>query len=263
MKAVDLVGQRFGRLVVLERAGSKDGHSYWRCRCDCGTVKEFYQNSLASGKTQSCGCYSKEQKAQKGTRPFNDLKGRRFGRLLVLERDLEAERQSKVRGALWQCQCDCGNIKRVRGSFLVQGAVASCGCYARDSASLRLSLRALPPGEAAFNELWARYLRQAEQRGLSFNLNQEEFRGLVCQPCYYCGTPPDNFVPDRYGRNGSLRYSGVDRKDSSRGYEPDNCVPCCFPCNKAKGTRTTDEFLSWVGRVADHQRGCSVGAVKA
>ena len=36
-RSVDLTGQRFGRLVVLERCGvSKNGYVLWRCKCDCG-----------------------------------------------------------------------------------------------------------------------------------------------------------------------------------------------------------------------------------
>ncbi len=36
MKIIDLTGQRFGRLVVLERAESRGGATYWRCQCDYG-----------------------------------------------------------------------------------------------------------------------------------------------------------------------------------------------------------------------------------
>lgn len=52
-----LQGMRFGKLVVLSRAGSdSSGKALWRCKCDCG--KETIVNSyrLTSGQTQSCGC---------------------------------------------------------------------------------------------------------------------------------------------------------------------------------------------------------------
>lgn len=55
---VDLDGQRFGMLVVLERAGkNRTGISTWRCRCDCGIVKEgILYHHLVKGDTRSCGC---------------------------------------------------------------------------------------------------------------------------------------------------------------------------------------------------------------
>lgn len=52
----DIKGKRFGRLVALEYLG----HSMWRCKCDCGTVKNIAFNSLNKGYTVSCGCYHRE-----------------------------------------------------------------------------------------------------------------------------------------------------------------------------------------------------------
>ena len=63
----NLQGQRFGRWVVLERAPKKDGHAtWWKCRCDCGTVKEVNGNSLLRGDSKSCGCYHREQASVRG-----------------------------------------------------------------------------------------------------------------------------------------------------------------------------------------------------
>lgn len=60
-KRIDLTGQRFGRLTVIEFAGVKNKrYSYWKCRCDCGSVVTVYTYSLTSGKSQSCGCLHNE-----------------------------------------------------------------------------------------------------------------------------------------------------------------------------------------------------------
>lgn len=76
--AMDLVGQRFGRLVVLEFAGhNKHGQRQWRCLCDCGTEKVVPTQSLKSGNTQSCGCLQREMAAHRTLPPgeagFNRL----------------------------------------------------------------------------------------------------------------------------------------------------------------------------------------------
>lgn len=54
-RVIDLTGQRFGRLVVIERDLKTRGtNARWRCRCDCGAETTL----VISGpnKTQSCGC---------------------------------------------------------------------------------------------------------------------------------------------------------------------------------------------------------------
>jgi hypothetical protein len=58
MKAVALVGQRFGRLVVVAReANSKTNKTRWRCRCDCGAEVVALGTNLRKGNhTRSCGC---------------------------------------------------------------------------------------------------------------------------------------------------------------------------------------------------------------
>lgn len=59
LNAHDLVGQRFGKLVVKSRSNKKDanGQYYWFCDCDCGTKnKEISGHNLVSRGTESCGC---------------------------------------------------------------------------------------------------------------------------------------------------------------------------------------------------------------
>jgi len=56
----DLVGQKFGRLTVLEDVGRKRKGVVWHCLCECGDIVEVMAGNLQSGNTQSCGCYKKE-----------------------------------------------------------------------------------------------------------------------------------------------------------------------------------------------------------
>jgi hypothetical protein len=65
-KFVDLTGQRFGRLTVIERAPNKGRRTMWLCKCDCGTEKVICQEDLHSGKTVSCGCYLLEKVTKHG-----------------------------------------------------------------------------------------------------------------------------------------------------------------------------------------------------
>lgn len=60
-KLIDLTGQRFGHLVVLERDEyNKHGEATWRCHCDCGNVISVQSYNLRTKHTQSCGCLARE-----------------------------------------------------------------------------------------------------------------------------------------------------------------------------------------------------------
>ena len=65
MKKIDLTGQRFGYLKVLEEAErNKNHHIFWSCRCDCGKVVPVRGSCLRSGETRSCGCWKPKQKGK-------------------------------------------------------------------------------------------------------------------------------------------------------------------------------------------------------
>lgn len=66
-----------------------------------------------------------------------DLTGKRFGRLVVASLN-----RSDGKALFWDCVCDCGGEKVVRGESLKSGGTSSCGCLAREhSLSLSKSLR--------------------------------------------------------------------------------------------------------------------------
>lgn len=66
--AVDMLGKRFGRLIVLRRGPYRaqgGGQARWICRCDCG--KEFTAQGarLRAKNTRSCGCYRVDRAGQR------------------------------------------------------------------------------------------------------------------------------------------------------------------------------------------------------
>jgi hypothetical protein len=62
-KRIDLVGQKFHKLTVIEfNHTTKKGASYYRCLCDCGVEKVINAKNFKQGQTFSCGCYSKNEK---------------------------------------------------------------------------------------------------------------------------------------------------------------------------------------------------------
>lgn len=55
-KAIDLLGQQFGRLLVTEFAGHIKGRRYWYAECTCGNLVMQNTSHLRNGASQSCGC---------------------------------------------------------------------------------------------------------------------------------------------------------------------------------------------------------------
>ena len=125
-KLIDLTGQRFGRLLVLERSKAPQTRkeAYWYCKCDCGSYTTVSGYHLRSGKTLSCGCLAREKTSLRHTQ--NEV-GNKYGKLTVIE---YAGRNTGTQngGALWKCLCECGNYCIVSGSCLRGGNTSSCGC---------------------------------------------------------------------------------------------------------------------------------------
>jgi hypothetical protein len=129
-KLIDLTGQRFGYLVVVEYAGTRGyDRGFWLCQCDCGNTNYVTTSHLKSGHTKSCGCLNK---AKISERSYKNIVGERFNRLIVIK-DVGRVK----RNVLWLCKCDCGGEITVTGNRLRSGNTKSCGCYARDYNSER------------------------------------------------------------------------------------------------------------------------------
>lgn len=65
---VNLTGQVFGRLTVLERAeNDKQGNAQWLCQCICGNKKVIRGRALRTGRTSSCGCLLSESSKRRMT----------------------------------------------------------------------------------------------------------------------------------------------------------------------------------------------------
>lgn len=114
---VNLIGQKFGRLIVQEWVGN----GKWQCLCECGNIVLVQTDNLKNGNTKSCGCYQKDQTSKA---VFKDLTGQRFGKLTVLERT----KNDQFGRVNYKCQCDCGGVTIVDANNLRNGNTNSCGC---------------------------------------------------------------------------------------------------------------------------------------
>ncbi|MFC5541582.1 hypothetical protein ACFPOH_07370 [Ureibacillus suwonensis] len=120
-KILDLTGQKYGRLTVIEEVARKGYTRKWLCRCECGNETIVTQPNLRNGHTTSCGCVQREKTSKSNTA---DLTGKKFGKLKVVKRLGTA----KNRKAVWLCKCECGNTTEVQSDKLLSGETTSCGC---------------------------------------------------------------------------------------------------------------------------------------
>lgn len=122
---IDITGQKFGRLTVLDYAETRVSSggakkAYWFCRCECGTEVIVRGEHLKSGQRVSCGC----QKEDTCKTHIKDISGQKFGKLTALYRIGKTERNE----SLWFCECDCGNQSVVIYGLLTSNKTKSCGC---------------------------------------------------------------------------------------------------------------------------------------
>ena len=109
---IDLTGQKFGSLTVIDRAPNKNKQVYWTCQCDCGTVKDIKSQHLREGKIVSCGrCNA------------NTIVGQQFSNWLVLE----ASDKKSSTSILYKCKCvHCGHIAYKTSTVLKKEAYDKC-----------------------------------------------------------------------------------------------------------------------------------------
>lgn len=188
-KAIDLTGQRFGKLLVVGRAPngrSPSGESIvrWWCLCDCQADKENPDlvikigTQLRAGHGWSCGCDVQEKRSKSLTQ---NLVGQKFGRLTVLEYAGTKiyGKKSKSSNALWKCVCDC-QLRKPQEEWeycylttneLTSGNTQSCGCYGREKLIETLHARKTQNVYEHKNGFYIGYTK----KGQEFYVDEQDF----------------------------------------------------------------------------------------
>jgi hypothetical protein len=122
------IGDKYDNWTVIDN-GKPIGNlvNTYLCECDCKhhTKKNFRADDLIKKHDGCIKCFN-----------VNDLSGRIFGKLLVLNKN---EEWSKIYGCTtYDCKCSCGNpiIKHIRHASLITGNINSCGCIAKEVENL-------------------------------------------------------------------------------------------------------------------------------
>lgn len=81
VSALDITGERYGRLIAVRRVQNRGRRTVWLFECDCGSTKKIGLEAVRGGLTQSCGCIKKEEIARRSTRHGHSV-GRKKSRTL-------------------------------------------------------------------------------------------------------------------------------------------------------------------------------------
>lgn len=217
-RPLELTGQRFGKLKVIKRNGSKNGRAYWLCQCDCGNQVSVVSNALSSNKTRSCGCISIERirNQNKGKSLVQNIVGNRYGRLVVTKFSHLSDDRKRT---YWKCKCDCGSEIVTRGDGLKNGHTTSCGCYNKEIVSETKG--ALTHGYSK-ERLYKIYTGMKTR---CYNPNVENYMYYGKRGINICQEWLDDFM-NFYNwamNNGYSDDLSIDRINVNGNYEPDNC----------------------------------------
>ena len=91
-KKLNLLNERFGKLLVIKESENINGRTAWLCQCDCGKEKIVRTKELRNGIVKSCGCL----KSEKSNIQIGDI----FNRLTVIEKTEKRQDNSVI----WICQ---------------------------------------------------------------------------------------------------------------------------------------------------------------
>lgn len=169
---------------------------------------------------------------------LKNIKGQRFGKLIVLERAENRIRESGRQDVVWVCKCDCGNSKNIRSTYLLQGLTKSCGCIAIEKVkNLNLSHNMCQTKEyKAWSKLKSRCYTKTDNKYYAYGA-----RGI--KVCDRWLESFENFYKDM-GDAPTKKHS-IDRINVNGNYEPLNCR---WATNKEQSNnKTTNVYVEYKG----------------
>lgn len=289
MKEINIIGSKYGKLIVIKKDEKKIRCSYI-CECECGRIKSIRKENLIYGLSKSCGCMAGRRK--------KNLRGKRFGFLTIISE------LPNINGRVqWLCHCDCGNKKNIRLDSLNNGNTKSCGCWVNKKDLMGEKFGRLLVIKEALNKNKAtRWLCQCDcgnkkeiptksllrtdnptnscgcllreyndrhklpygkssfNRLLSSYKRGAKKRNLefnlnndqfenMTQQNCYYCGDKPSTVQTGKTHYGEYIYNGIDRINNDAGYILSNCVPCCCVCNRMKMKLHIDDFLGRIKKI--------------
>lgn len=142
---------------------------------------------------------------------FQDLTGKKFGRLTAIKRDFTKKRTA------WLCKCECGNTKIVTSTHLKSGLTKSCGCLQKERA-----IEAKTKHKQSSTSLYHRWKAIKQRCHNPNNKRYYQYGGRGIKMCDEWRNDFLTFEKWAYD-NGYKEELTLDRIDNDKGYAPSNC----------------------------------------
>lgn len=214
-----LLGQKFGRLEVISFDSiSKNGHTKWLCRCECGKETVKFATNLRKAHTQSCGCLQIErsQEALSEWRenfvPDDEI-GKKYGRVTVesFAGWIQPEgRASRV--STWNTICQCGT-KVVKRREALQDH-SSCGCWFSEKLAEARTTHGMSGTPTHMS--WRKMIERCYSESYVEKEHYQDRGILVCEKWHKF----EGFYEDMGERPEGMT---LDRIDGNLGYYKENC----------------------------------------
>lgn len=161
---------------------------------------------------------------------INDLTGKQFGRLTVIEKSGYVGKK-----IAWLCKCECDNTTIVSGSNLVTKAVQSCGCL--NKANTKHGMR-----YTKIYKIWESMKRRC------LNPKVERYMSYGGRGIKFCDEW-NNFIPFyEWAKSAGYKEGlSIDRIDVDGNYEPNNCR--WITMKEQSNNKTTSNFVTYKGEI--------------
>lgn len=221
---IDLTGKEYENFTVIKQGNGRytKGGQYkatWICKCVCGNEFEVDGATIRKGNVYSCGCMRYKNR----DRFYDNLVGRKFGRLTVIRRLHPSEVTSSQYN--WLCQCECGKYIHASANKLKTGHTKSCGCLKNE-----FSIGEVTRTHGLRNtRLYAVYSGMKQR---CFNQNNKRYksygeRGITICEEWLGENGFENFykwaMENGYDESKSRTEQSIDRIDVNGNYCPENC----------------------------------------
>lgn len=146
-----------------------------------------------------------------------DISGQKFGKLTAVK----YSHTNEAKKAVWECVCDCGNVRYVAAKDLRSGNTQSCGCAKAERATL-LKYKDGRCGDRLYG-VWNTMMKRC-YNGKSNTYRYYGGRGIVvCESWHDYSVFREWAYANGYDENAPKGECTIDRIDSNGNYEPSNC----------------------------------------
>lgn len=171
---------------------------------------------------------------------FEDLIGKRFGRLTVIKKAPKL----KSNTTRWECKCDCGKIIQTTRTSLIKGESKSCGCLRKELSKKRL-LKIITKHNMSKARIYRIWQGIKERTSSCENIDKKYYydKGITI-----CNEWKNSFL-SFYNwaiKNGYNENLTIDRINVNGNYEPNNCRWATI--KEQNRNKTTTRYLTAYGK---------------